>query len=596
MEMNEKQDIMNLDDRSSDEEETDMVNSNELDGKLISNPIYNRRKTLIEKQRERVKMLKRIKKIERGEKDVLSNESILEQVHNQNQNRNQNQNQSENQNENENQHQHQNQNQKQNQTQSQTQSHTHSHSRNGRESSLLATIKKRRRSIDPSKSRAEDIARPLKKNRDRENTFGDRPATEVSTISKESDDNSIDEVKATSGLNFNISATVKQEIYSLNCSFPKLDSTYRIFNKIGEGTFSSVYLGQKIINKKEKGDATITKSPLVALKRIYVTSSPQRIFNELNLLYTLRGHPNVAPLLDVLRFEDQVIAVLPYYQHSDFRDFYRDLPLYGIKTYMFELMKALAFIHSKDVIHRDIKPTNFLYDPFKRKGILVDFGLAELDTEPLSNKCPCANGGYNANYVRQISMEHSGQFPRNGYLKDDQRPGRRANRAGTRGFRAPEVLFKCNNQSKSIDIWSAGVMLLTLLSRRFPFFNSTDDIEAIMELTSIFGITEMRECALIHGCEFECNIPRIKEKIGLEALIANAVLLDCKEGDTFADDSPVWELLSAIDKKGTIADTELGKEYGEAIQVLKHSLVLDPNSRFNADQILDLPFFDDVKK
>lgn len=34
-----------------------------------------------------------------------------------------------------------------------------------------------------------------------------------------------------------------------------------------------------------------------------------------------------------------------------------------------------------------------------------------------------------------------------GYIADDKRPGIRANRAGTRGFRAPEVLLKCQDQT-----------------------------------------------------------------------------------------------------------------------------------------------------
>ena len=409
----------------------------------------------------------------------------------------------------------------------------------------------------------------------------------VSTISKVSDDQDMSEPET----KYALTPSENQELYSFTSKFPGLEESYRILQKIGEGTFSSVYLAKPVAkNLLPKG----IKST-VALKRIYVTSSPQRIYNELKLLYTLRGHKNVAPLLDVLRHEDQVVAVLPYYEHSDFRDFYRDLPLFGIKAYMFDLLKALEFIHSKDIIHRDIKPTNFLYDPFTRRGVLVDFGLAEIDMEPITNKCPCSFGGYTSNMVRQLNVDYAGQFPKNGYLKDDQRPGRRANRAGTRGFRAPEVLFKCNNQSKKIDIWSAGIMLLTLLSRRFPFFNSTDDIEAIMEITNIFGITEMKECALFHGLEFDCNIPKIKDKISLGALIANAVMMDCKEGDTFGEDSPAWELLAAIDKKGIIQDSEVGREYAQAITVLKKSMVLNPYERLDAKDLLKLPFFDEFR-
>lgn len=406
-------------------------------------------------------------------------------------------------------------------------------------------------------------------------TSDSNDAEDIDDEEIEEDDNTEDDEQS------RMSSSALIELNNFTNNFPGLDQSYKVLKKIGEGTFSTVYLARPIINKLPlKG-----KKNKVALKRIYVTSSPQRIYNELNLLYKLRGHHNVAPLLDVLRYEDQVIAVLPYYEHSDFRDFYRDLPLFGIKLYMYDLFKALEFIHSKKIIHRDIKPTNFLYDPFKRRGVLVDFGLAET-SKPMTYQCLCIEAEINT---------PDKTFPTNGYLKDDQRPSRRANRAGTRGFRAPEVLFKCANQSRQIDIWSAGVILLTLLSRRFPFFNSTDDIEAIMELTNIFGVREMKQVADYHGLQFECNIPKLQNKIGLSALIANAVLMDCIEGDTFAEDSPAWELLSVIDKKGAIQDSEIGREYRMAIDLLSGCLKLFPEDRLNAKKALDMEFFADVK-
>ena len=57
----------------------------------------------------------------------------------------------------------------------------------------------------------------------------------------------------------------------------------------------------------------------VAIKKIYVTSSPSRIQNELELLHDLQGYRSICPLITAFRHYDQVIAVLPYFRHQDFR-------------------------------------------------------------------------------------------------------------------------------------------------------------------------------------------------------------------------------------------------------------------------------------
>ena len=57
----------------------------------------------------------------------------------------------------------------------------------------------------------------------------------------------------------------------------------------------------------------------VAIKKIYVTSSPMRIQNELELLHDLRGCEAVCPLITAFRHQDQVVAILPHFQHQDFR-------------------------------------------------------------------------------------------------------------------------------------------------------------------------------------------------------------------------------------------------------------------------------------
>jgi cell division control protein 7 len=230
-----------------------------------------------------------------------------------------------------------------------------------------------------------------------------------------------------------------------------------------------------------------------------------RIQNELELLHDLHGCNSVCPLITAFRHHDQVVAILPYFHHEDFRLYYRHMTIPQMRHYFRALFSALAAVHKHNILHRDIKPTNFLYNPATRHGVLVDFGLAEREGTD-STPCACRNPAY-----RQSNIYSSNTIPApsHGYPKNDPRPSRRANRAGTRGFRAPEVLLKCTSQTPKIDIWSAGVILLTLLAKRFPFFNSADDIDATIEMASIFGTRRMRQAAALHSLIWECNVPTI---------------------------------------------------------------------------------------
>ena len=57
------------------------------------------------------------------------------------------------------------------------------------------------------------------------------------------------------------------------------------------------------------------------------------------------------------------------------------LNLTEIKHYMKTLLVAVDHLASMGVMHRDIKPTNFLYDPDTRTGLLIDFGLSEIEVD-----------------------------------------------------------------------------------------------------------------------------------------------------------------------------------------------------------------------
>ena len=144
------------------------------------------------------------------------------------------------------------------------------------------------------------------------------------------------------------------------------------------GTFSTVYKAEDLEYKyfqnkwdvdeheKRKWASPTHRKRLanrphyVAIKKIYVTSSPIRIFNELELLHDLKNSDSVCPLITAFRHTDQVVAVLPYFQHRDFREYFRDMTIADMRVYFRSLFTALRSVHAKKILHRDIKPTNFL--------------------------------------------------------------------------------------------------------------------------------------------------------------------------------------------------------------------------------------------
>jgi cell division control protein 7 len=55
------------------------------------------------------------------------------------------------------------------------------------------------------------------------------------------------------------------------------------------------------------------------------------------------------------------------------------MDLNDIKYYFYALLTAVKNLADFGIIHRDIKPSNFLYDTKTRTGLLIDFGLSEVE-------------------------------------------------------------------------------------------------------------------------------------------------------------------------------------------------------------------------
>jgi len=121
-----------------------------------------------------------------------------------------------------------------------------------------------------------------------------------------------------------------------------------------------------------------------------------------------------------------------------------------IKHIIYQLIKALKYIHSAEIIHRDLTANNIMID--KNSNIkIVDFSLAISLNDKTSN-----------NYAI------------NDYIQ-------------TRWYRAPELLLNAVTYDQSVDMWSVGCILAEMIIGRILFKgNSTiNQLSLIMELTGI---------------------------------------------------------------------------------------------------------------
>jgi cell division control protein 7 len=133
------------------------------------------------------------------------------------------------------------------------------------------------------------------------------------------------------------------------------------------------------------------------------------------------------------------------------------------------------------------------------------------------------------------------------------------------------VLFKCTEQTTKIDIWSAGVILLTILCKRFPFFNSADDIEAMIEIATIFGSKRMKQAGQLHGCMFDTTIPTISS-----------------QGFSF-EKIMLWSTCRSDGGRDGKSNTLTEEEKG-ALEFLGRCMDLDPTRRISAEEALRHPF------
>eukprot|EP01012_Entosiphon_sulcatum_P003602 TRINITY_DN1119_c0_g1_i1.p1 TRINITY_DN1119_c0_g1~~TRINITY_DN1119_c0_g1_i1.p1 ORF type:complete len:386 (+),score=80.93 TRINITY_DN1119_c0_g1_i1:107-1264(+) len=222
---------------------------------------------------------------------------------------------------------------------------------------------------------------------------------------------------------------------------------YEILQKLGKGAYGIVW---KAIDKKTK--------EVVALKKIFDAfqnaTDAQRTFREIMFLQALK-HENVIRLLNVVKADnDKDIYLIFEYMETDLHAVIRANILEPIhKQYIiYQLLKTLKFLHSAELLHRDMKPSNLLLNSECHLKV-ADFGLARS--------------------VLSLEKENRAKPVLTDYI-------------ATRWYRAPEILLGSTKYTKGVDMWAVGCILGELMAGK-PMFPGTSTMNQLERVVAVTG-------------------------------------------------------------------------------------------------------------
>jgi len=207
-----------------------------------------------------------------------------------------------------------------------------------------------------------------------------------------------------------------------------LEEIYKMGEKLGEGSFGIVYK----VEHRISGEQRVCKK--IAKKKSDM--SDEQILQEIGNM-ALLDHPNVIKVYEYFNDDQYVSQIMEPCYGGELQDKVDVLRKTGRAPYdepficdvMKQTLRAVAFMHTKPFLHKDLKPQNIMLVDKDCSSIkVIDFGLAEV-----FNK-----GQQYAAFV-----------------------------GGTLLYMAPEVFRQ--KMTVKVDVWSAGVILFNMCTGDFPF-------------------------------------------------------------------------------------------------------------------------------
>jgi len=256
--------------------------------------------------------------------------------------------------------------------------------------------------------------------------------------------------------------TLERQYHILTCGREKFEVDVR-------------YSNLKVVGNRASGIVCSANDAVtgeqVAIKKVADVFSDlfdaKRTLRELKLLRHFNGHENVVNIIDCMtipantpQFRDIYIVTRLFESDLDrIISSGQDLTDQHFQYFLFQILRGLRYIHSANVLHRDMKPSNLLVNANCDLAV-CDLGLA-----------------------RGLQGEK----------EDDM-----TEYVVTRWYRAPELLCEVQNYGKGVDMWSVGCIFAEMLCHR-PIFQGRTSPDQLSVIIRKLGTIEASDLAFIEN-------------------------------------------------------------------------------------------------
>ena len=221
-----------------------------------------------------------------------------------------------------------------------------------------------------------------------------------------------------------------KEYYKRYNKYPNTNLDFYLYGRlIGQGAFGKVNIGLNILTGRVVAIKSFNKKTLSKNGE-----NMKKILSETDLMKKL-NHPNITKILEMFEDDEYILIAMEYINGGNLFSFVKKRRKLSEKTAKFlfrQIILGIKHIHSKKIVHRDIKLENILID-LNNNIKICDFGIGQIlknEKQLLYDKC------------------------------------------GTPMYMAPEILLSSKNKGYEgypVDIWSSGISLYIMLSGTLPF-------------------------------------------------------------------------------------------------------------------------------